>query len=90
MKGETHENWCAHTQELGRFLLNKTNSLDFVDPSPRLERSDSLALRRRILELTQREAKELGIGKSTLHYLRQNAVMDRPFRIYQKVAERLR
>jgi hypothetical protein len=75
-------------QELGRFLLNKTNSLDF-NPSPGLERSDSLVLRKRILELTQGEAQELGIGKSTLHYLRRNVLDARSFKVYQKVAQRL-
>jgi len=79
----------SKTQELGRFLLGKLSSLDFIDPSPRMERSDSKDLRKRILELTQREAQELGIGKSTLHYLRKNAIGDRPFKVYQKVSERL-
>jgi len=78
------------TQELGRFLSSKTNSLDFVSPSPKLERRDSLALRKRIFELTQGEAKELGVGKSTLHCLRQKAGADHPFKVYHKIADRLR
>jgi len=46
-------------------------------------------LRKRILELTQREVQELGIKKSTLHYLRKNAGKDGRFKVYQKVAYRL-
>ena len=78
------------TQELGRYLVKKTDSLSFIDPSPRLERSDSLALRKRILQLTQREAQELGIGRSTLHYLRRNAAGEKPFKVYPSVADKLR
>ncbi len=61
------------TEELGRFLLGKTESLDFCEPVPKIVRSDSLEMRKRILELSQKQAKELGISKSTLNYLRKNA-----------------
>jgi len=61
------------TQELARFLLNKSKQIDFIEPHPSLQRSDTKKLRKKILELTQREAEELGIGKSTLHHLRKNA-----------------
>jgi len=77
------------TQALARFLLGKSKQIDFIEPGPILRRSDTQVLRKRILELTQREAKELGIGKSTLHYLRKKAGNDRPLKLYQKVARRL-
>jgi len=77
------------TQELARFLLRKSESLDFSEPSPNLERSDTQELRNRILELTQSEARELGIGKSTLHYLRKHARHDKPFKVYKPVLEKL-
>ena len=77
------------TQELARFLLDKSDHVDFVAPSPNLQRSDTQELRRRILALTQSEARELGIGKSTLHYLRKESRSEQPFRIYQKVKGRL-
>ena len=44
---------------------------------------------RRILELTQKEAEELGIGKSTLHYAQKKAGSDRPFRLYSDVKSKL-
>jgi len=77
------------TQELARLLLDKSKEIDFIEPRPALQRSDTQDLRRRILELTQEEVKELGIGKSTLHYLRKNARNDTSFKVYQKVAEKL-
>lgn len=47
------------TEELGRYLLGKTVSLDFTEPVPKILRSDSLEVRKRILELTQKQAQEL-------------------------------
>jgi hypothetical protein len=47
--------------------------LDLVaEPSPKLLRPDDHEPRRKILALTQPEAKGLGIGRSTLHYLRNS------------------
>ncbi|HYW01134.1 MAG TPA: CRISPR-associated endonuclease Cas1 [Candidatus Acidoferrum sp.] len=71
--------------ELGRFLNNESPILDFVEPSPKLERLDNRELRIRILGLTSSQAKELGIGKSTLRYLRKNASNNKSFKIYSKV-----
>jgi CRISPR-associated protein Cas1 len=75
-------------QELAKHILQKT-SLDFAEPSPNLERLDTLELRKRILSLSQSDAKNLGMGKSTLHYLRRNASDDKSFKIYQKVREKM-
>ncbi|MFC1505680.1 hypothetical protein ACFLQ6_01265 [Thermoproteota archaeon] len=77
------------TEELGRFLLGKTETMDFCDPVPKIIRSDSLEIRKRILELSQKKAKEIGISKSTLNYLRKNARENKLFRVYEKVAARL-
>jgi CRISPR-associated protein Cas1 len=77
------------TQELGRFLLDKSKEIDFIEPHPTLQRSDTQDLRKRILELTQGEAQKLGIGKSTLHYLRRSTSDGRPFKVYRKVLEKI-
>lgn len=76
-------------QELARYLLGKAASVDFTSPRPVLERSDTRELRRKILGLSQSEARKLGIGKSTLHYLRHNAESWRSFGVYGKVGEKL-
>jgi CRISPR-associated protein Cas1 len=75
--------------ELGRFLTNKSARLTFDEPSPVLAREDSRELRARILSLRSSDAKQLGIGKSTLHYLRKNAGSERPFRACKSVTERI-
>jgi len=91
-KGKTWK-WDTVTlnkaKELARFLLGKSNTIDFVEPASRLERSDSKELRERILSLTLQEARRLGIGKSTLHTIREHARNEKPFKVYQRVASRL-
>ena len=75
--------------ELSRYLTGKTQALDFLEPSPVLERTDTREIREKILSLTEYEASELGIGKSTLHYLRKNAASQNSFRIYRQVMKKL-
>jgi len=77
------------TQELARYLLEKSGFIDFTEPVPILVRSDSRELRRRILELSAKEARKLGISKSTLHDLRKNARSDRSFKIREEVRKKL-
>ncbi len=75
--------------EFGRFLAGRTDGLDFSDPSPTLRRTDDVDLRRRILSLSQSEAKGLGIAKSTLHYLRKRAKTNRDLQTYGRLRSRL-
>jgi CRISPR-associated protein Cas1 len=77
------------TLELSRFLMHQYPPLSFEEPSLVLERPDSRAVRETILTLSHAEARERGIGKSTLHYLRQNAKNQRAFNIYGKLKARL-
>ena len=77
------------TIELGRYLASRTSRLDFLEPSPDLRRTDDHGLRKRILDLSQGEARRLGIGKSTLHYLRSKNRSTRSFTVYRKVRGRL-
>ncbi len=75
--------------ELGRFLIGKRLSLDFLEPAPRLERQDNRNLRAKILALSASQARDLGIGKNTLEGLRRNASDNAPFKVYRKVRTRL-
>jgi CRISPR-associated protein Cas1 len=77
------------TNELGRFLSGKQSLLDFLEPSPKLERQDNRELRTKILALNASQAKRLGIRKSTLHYLRERASWQRSFKVYRGVRSRL-
>lgn len=75
--------------ELGRYLVGRSSDIDLSRPSPSLRRIDGRELRSRILSLSELEARRLGIGKSTLHYLRTKARNERSFRTYRKVLERI-
>jgi CRISPR-associated protein Cas1 len=77
------------TQELARYLAGKMSSIDFSEPSPNLRRTDSIELRKRILSLSTEETRQLGIGKSTLHYLRKRARSARPFTVYRTVSQKM-
>jgi CRISPR-associated protein Cas1 len=74
--------------ELSRFLVGKSSQIDFEEPSPTLSRFDNMELRERINSLTSDQAKRLGIGKSTFHYLRKNARKSQ-FTIYRPVLTKL-
>src|SRR5208337_1597527 len=77
------------TTELSQFLAGRSREIDFIEPSPILHRSDSLEVRKTILSLTQKQVGNLGIQKSTLHYLRKNARGDGSFRLHPSVLTRL-
>ncbi len=76
------------TSELARYFSGRSRSLDFSEPAPMLERTDTRAIREKILSLTQSEAKKRGIRRSTLHYLRKNTRRDQ-FTIYKPVMSKL-
>jgi len=77
------------TAELGRYLVGRSGILDMSLPSPQLVRTDSRELRERILRLPGSEARRMGIGKSTLHYLRKNARNRNAFKTYNKIRRKL-
>jgi CRISPR-associated protein Cas1 len=77
------------TNELSRFLTGKSYKLDFLEPATNLNRQVNHELRAKILALTASQAKELCLGKSTLHYLRKNARTRQSFKIYSNVRTRL-
>jgi hypothetical protein len=70
-------------------VLKRRNML-FLGPSPNLIGTDDGELRRRILGLSQADARRLGIGKSTLHYLWKNAKSTGSLRMYKKVRDKLK
>ncbi len=77
------------TRELSQYLMGKRLSIDFSKPVVKLERHDNHELRQKILNLSYTEAKKLGIGKGALHDLKRRAKLEEPFKMYEKVKERL-
>jgi CRISPR-associated protein Cas1 len=77
------------TSELGKSLTFPSRVLDFSKPASTLERTDNNLIRAKILHLTQSEARNRGIGKSTLHYLRQKASGNGLFHVCAKTLSKL-
>jgi len=77
------------TGELARYLSGRSHNLDFIEPSPTLERFDNKELRERILSLSSSEAMQLGIPKQSLHDLRTKARSEKPFKLYKETRQRL-
>jgi hypothetical protein len=75
--------------ELGGFLIGKSSTLDFAEPAPKLQRRDDREIRAKVLALTASQAKQIGLGKSTLHYMQKNARGNKSFKVYGKVLARI-
>jgi len=75
---------------LGCFLTGRSSSLDFSESSPSLRRTDDRELRGRILDLSNSQARRLGLSKSTVHYLKRRVRSWKPFKVYERVLARLR
>ena len=50
-----------------------------------IERNDNPELRERILNMTSKERKQLGINKSTLWHIKKNLTDGKSPRIYEKI-----
>ncbi|MCA9828299.1 MAG: hypothetical protein KC444_07925 [Nitrosopumilus sp.] len=72
-------------QQLSNFIVEKKKELDFVIPKMKLNRNDHLELKKKILNMTSEERKELGINKSTLWYIQKNLLEGKTPMIYQKI-----
>jgi CRISPR-associated protein Cas1 len=76
-------------QELANYVVGKRTNLDFGEPKPVLHRTDSEAIRNRILSMTTADANKLGIRKNTLWYIQQHVKTEKSFRIYRKIRTKL-
>ena len=75
------------TQELARFLQDKSRQVEFSLSPVRVYRE---AIQRSFAgESLSARAKKLGIGKGTLNNLRENAEQNEPFRIYKPIMSKL-
>ena len=77
------------TRELVQYLVEKRKAIDFSKPEFTIDRQDSDDIRQKILSISYTEWKNLGFSKGTLHYMKQNAKADKPFKLNKHVKERL-
>ena len=76
-------------RELAAYVNGKSRDLDFLTPDVTLNRVDSEELRQKIISITYAQWKKLGFSKGTLHYMKKNAMSDKPFTLNKHVRERL-
>jgi len=69
--------------------MDRSDRLNFSEPSVKLMRTDDRELRGRILSPSQSDARKIGNVKSVLHHLRGNANSNRAFTIYGKLRSKL-
>ncbi len=77
------------TRELAQYLTGKKRTLDFKSPEFSLDRQDSDEMRKKILDISYKDWKEMGFSKGTLYYLKQNAKSGTPFKMNAHVRERI-
>ena len=69
-KNYTYETiYQDNIQKLASFLIGKNKELCFEIPSLKYERNDDQELRDKIMEIQLKDAKKIGINKSTLWYI---------------------
>lgn len=60
-----------NTQKLANFLLGKNKELSFEIPSINYSRNDDKELREKLLKIELKDAKKIGLNKSTLWYIQK-------------------
>jgi CRISPR-associated protein Cas1 len=75
--------------QLGRYLTGKTSALNFAEPDTLLASANDELLRERILGLSQTDARDIGMAKSTLHNLRKNARRARVLKVYGNTRKKI-
>jgi CRISPR-associated protein Cas1 len=75
--------------ELVECLDGKRTSVDFITPYPVITRDDSEELRSKILSIGYNDWMKAGNSKGSLHYLKKNAMSEKPFKVYGKMKEKL-
>ena len=64
--------------------------LQFSMPEVKIERNDSIEIKKQILTMSTQERKRLGINKSTLWYQKKKLTEGKKINLYAKVSSRWR
>lgn len=78
-----------NVQKLANFLTDKNRELSFEIPSVKCERNDDMELRAKLMEIQLKDAKKLGLNKSTLWYIQKNIRKGKKIELYDKVKAKL-
>ncbi len=79
-----------NVQELANFILDKRKELNFRIPEIKIERDDSIQMKRKIISMSAQERKRFGINKSTLWYQKKKLIEGKKIKLYTKVLSKIR
>jgi len=91
-RNHTYQNILLdNVQILANYISGKSKNLKFEVPMPASKNVPEFkVIRQKILNMTPKQRKELGLNKSTLWYLKKSLESGKKPRIYQKVLEKTR
>lgn len=75
--------------KLSLYIAEKNNKIDFSISKYSINRNDTILLKNKILNMTPKERKELGINKNTLHYMKKNIQAGKNIKIYNKIFDKI-
>jgi len=78
-----------NVQKLANFLIGKNKELSFEIPSINYNRNDDKELREKLMEIPLKDAKKIGLNKSTLWYIQKNIREGRKIELYDKVLAKI-
>ncbi len=89
-KNHTLENiMFENIKEFGKYLLEKSSSLNFYIPEIKINRNDNAQIREKIKAIDPEKRKEIGINKSTLWYQQKKIKEGKPVKLYGKTKVRI-
>jgi len=77
-------------QQLATFIVNKRKEFEFSIPKIHLNGSNTTSLNEKIINITLQQRKQLGINKSTIHYLKNNLLQGKKIKVYSKTFSKLK
>ncbi|MCA9827522.1 MAG: hypothetical protein KC444_03900 [Nitrosopumilus sp.] len=76
-------------QQFANFIVDKKKELEFAIPKIHPSNKNTTLLSNKILGITPHQRKQMGISKSTLHYLKNNIIQGKQTRAYSKTLDKI-
>ena len=74
---------------LANYIIGKSSKLQFNVPEFKIKREDNTDIRSKVLSLTPKDRKKLGINKSTLWYMQKHVREGKRIKVYNKVMSKI-
>lgn len=76
-------------QQLANYIIGKGKDLQLTVPLTKIQRTDQLEVRHKIMTLSPAQRKSLGINKSTFWYQQKKIQEGKKIKLYSKVLQKL-